>query len=87
MNSWPRPSGRFSPALRRGGEPRTAPYFARRADSLAEGGGLGTVRIPREKGGWGASLPQLIALLIELAKLTPTCRRRCAPILPLLKIA
>lgn len=29
--------------------------------------GFGTVRIPREKGGWGASLPQLIALLIELA--------------------
>jgi len=30
--------------------------------------GFGTVRIPREKGGWGASLPQLIALLIELAQ-------------------
>lgn len=30
--------------------------------------GFGTVRIPREKGGWGASLPQLIALLIELAE-------------------
>ncbi|MEX0530131.1 acyl-CoA dehydrogenase family protein, partial [Raoultella terrigena] len=30
--------------------------------------GFGTLRIPREKGGWGASLPQLIALLIELAE-------------------
>ena len=29
--------------------------------------GFGTLRIPREKGGWGASLPQLSALLIELA--------------------
>ena len=26
--------------------------------------GFGTLRIPREKGGWGASLPQLSALLI-----------------------
>jgi alkylation response protein AidB-like acyl-CoA dehydrogenase len=30
--------------------------------------GFGTLRIPREKGGWGASLPQLSALLIELAQ-------------------
>ena len=30
--------------------------------------GFGTVRIPREKGGWGASLPQLVSLLIELAE-------------------
>ncbi|WP_297202237.1 acyl-CoA dehydrogenase family protein [uncultured Pluralibacter sp.] len=30
--------------------------------------GFGTVRIPREKGGWGASLPQLVALLTELAQ-------------------
>lgn len=30
--------------------------------------GFGTVRIPREKGGCGASLPQLVALLTELAQ-------------------
>jgi alkylation response protein AidB-like acyl-CoA dehydrogenase len=30
--------------------------------------GFGTVRIPREKGGWGASLPQLFQLLTELAE-------------------
>lgn len=30
--------------------------------------GLGTVRLPREKGGWGASLPQLFQLLTELAE-------------------
>lgn len=30
--------------------------------------GFGTVRVPREKGGWGASLPQLVALLTELAQ-------------------
>lgn len=30
--------------------------------------GFGTVRIPREKGGWGASLPQLVELLTELAQ-------------------
>lgn len=49
--------------------------------------GFGTVRIPREKGGWGASLPQLIALLIELVRPTPTCRRRCGRISPSLKTA
>ncbi|WP_277975990.1 acyl-CoA dehydrogenase family protein [Pantoea endophytica] len=30
--------------------------------------GFGTVRIPQEKGGWGASLPQLFQLLTELAE-------------------
>ncbi len=30
--------------------------------------GFGTVRIPQQKGGWGASLPQLFQLLIELAE-------------------
>lgn len=30
--------------------------------------GFGTVRIPREKGGWGASLPQLVELLTELGQ-------------------
>ncbi|WP_312179469.1 acyl-CoA dehydrogenase family protein [Pantoea sp. CTOTU46764] len=30
--------------------------------------GFGTVRIPKEKGGWGASLPQLFQLLTELAE-------------------
>ena len=30
--------------------------------------GFGTLRIPREKGGFGASLPQLFSLLIELAE-------------------
>lgn len=30
--------------------------------------GFGTLRIPREKGGFGASLPQLFALLTELAE-------------------
>lgn len=30
--------------------------------------GFGTVRVPKEKGGWGASLPQLFQLLIELAE-------------------
>lgn len=51
--------------------------------------GFGTLRIPREKGGWGASLPQLSALLIELAwrKRTLTCRRPCARTLPLWKIS
>ena len=34
--------------------------------------GFGTLRIPREKGGWGASLPQLSALLIELAQADST---------------
>ncbi|EMM6761231.1 monooxygenase [Pluralibacter gergoviae] len=29
--------------------------------------GFGTLRIPKEKGGWGASLPQLVTLLAELA--------------------
>ena len=30
--------------------------------------GFGTVRIPKEQGGWGASLPQLFQLLTELAE-------------------
>ena len=30
--------------------------------------GFGTVRIPKEQGGWGASLPQLFKLLTELAE-------------------
>ena len=30
--------------------------------------GFGTLRIPKEKGGWGASLPQLVDLLTELAE-------------------
>lgn len=44
---------------------RTLPYEAL---TWLKEAGLGTVRIPKEKGGWGASLPQLFQLLIELAE-------------------
>ncbi|KAJ9430727.1 Acyl-CoA dehydrogenase [Candidatus Pantoea symbiotica] len=36
--------------------------------SWLKAAGFGTVRIPKEKGGWGASLPQLFQLLTELAE-------------------
>jgi alkylation response protein AidB-like acyl-CoA dehydrogenase len=36
--------------------------------SWLKAAGFGTVRIPQEKGGWGASLPQLFQLLTELAE-------------------
>lgn len=44
---------------------RTLPHDALRWLKEA---GFGTVRIPKEKGGWGASLPQLFQLLVELAE-------------------
>ncbi|WP_343553019.1 acyl-CoA dehydrogenase family protein [Pantoea sp.] len=44
---------------------RTLPY---EAITWLKEAGFGTVRIPKEKGGWGASLPQLFQLLIELAE-------------------
>ncbi|MBB3306879.1 MULTISPECIES: acyl-CoA dehydrogenase family protein [unclassified Enterobacter] len=36
--------------------------------SWLKAAGFGTVRIPKDKGGWGASLPQLFQLLTELAE-------------------
>ena len=44
---------------------RTLPHDALRWLKEA---GFGTVRIPKEKGGWGASLPQLFQRLTELAE-------------------
>ncbi|STW46443.1 acyl-CoA dehydrogenase family protein [Klebsiella pneumoniae] len=69
MTRWRPPSARYSPV---------SPRALRSANSSAflpdepirwlKEAGFGTLRIPREKGGWGASLPQLSALLIELAQ-------------------
>jgi len=44
---------------------RTLPY---EAITWLKEAGFGTVRIPKEQGGWGASLPQLFQLLTELAE-------------------
>ncbi len=69
MTRWRPPSARYSPVSPRGAAEREQQrILPDEPIRWLKEAGFGTLRIPREKGGWGASLPQLSALLIELAQ-------------------